>query len=166
LVLRPNKKKSEAAGYPVFDEREYCKIQVPGEKNSLVFQPATDLDRKKYPNAYAAFKNREAKPVTEGMPIEQWPQVTRSMAKSLRELNIHTVEALAAVHDGNIGKLGHDGRQLRAKAQAFLETAKAGAQDAKLAAENEKLKTMLEDQQAQINQLAKALEKKGKKEAA
>jgi hypothetical protein len=160
MVPKEDKHKSKAAGYPVFREQEYVKLIVPGDKQSEYFQPSTEKDRKTYPNAYQAFKNRESKPVVEGMPIEQWPQVTRALAMTLRAAGIHTVEALAAVHDGNIGKVASNGQELRAKAKAFLETAKNSAASQALAAENQKLQDQLAVMQEQINALAKQKKQK------
>jgi hypothetical protein len=161
MELTEDKKQSAIAGHPVFTEREFCKIVIPGDKQSLYYQPATDEKRRKFPNAYQAFKQRETKPIVEGMPIEQWPQITRAQAMTFRAANIHTVEALAAVHDGNIDKIGNNMRELRAKAQAFLATAKDTAASQKLAVENQHLKDQMATMQNQINELAKALEKRG-----
>ncbi len=155
LIPTEDKDKSRAAGHPVFREREYIKIVVPGDKQSEYFQPSKDTDRKKYPLAYQAFKSRESKPVDEGFPIEQWPQVTRSMAMTLKAAGIHSVEALAAVHDGNIGKIGNNAQELRAKAVAFLATAKDSAIATKLAADNKKLMDQISAMQAQIDALGK-----------
>jgi hypothetical protein len=160
MVPKEDKHKSKAAGYPVFREQEYVKLIVPGDKQSEYFQPSTEKDRKTYPSAYQAFKNRESKPVVEGMPIEQWPQVTRALAMTLRAAGIHTVEALAAVHDGNIGKVASNGQELRAKAKAFLETAKDSAASQALAAENAKLQGQISALQEQINALAKVKKQK------
>jgi hypothetical protein len=159
MVPKEDKHKSKAAGYPVFREQEYIKLIVPGDKQSEYFQPSTDKHRQTFPNAYQAFKNRESKPVVEGMPIEQWPQVTRALSMTLRAAGIHTVEALASVHDGNIGKLGNNAHELRAKAKAFLETAKDAAAAQNLAAENQKLQDQIAAMQVQINALA-AVKKK------
>jgi hypothetical protein len=160
MVPKEDKHKSKAAGYPVFREQEYVKMIVPGDKNSEYFQPSKDKDRQTFPNAYQAFKNRESKPIVEGMPIEQWPQVTRALSMTLRAAGIHTVEALAAVHDGHIGKLGNNSHELRAKAQAFLATAKDTAAAQALATENQKLKDQMAAMQAQINELAKVKKQK------
>lgn len=161
MVPEQSKKTSEA-GYPVFRDVEFCKIVIPGDKNFLHFQPATDEKRKKYPMAYAAFLAREKKPALEGMPIEQWPQLTKGAALTLKAANIPTVEALAAVHDGNIDKIGQQGREWRAKAQAFLALAKDTAAGQKLAAENQSLKDQIKDMQRQITELAGQLQKKTK----
>lgn len=156
-----DRKKTAAAGYPVFTEREFCKIIIPGDKQSLYYQPATDEKRRKFPRAYQAFKTRETQPIVEGMPIGEWPQITRAQAMTFRAANIHTVEALAAVHDGNIDKIGSNARDLRTKAQAFLAVAKDSAAAQKLATENQHLRDQMAAMQEQINTLAKALEKRG-----
>jgi hypothetical protein len=160
MVPKEDKHKSKSAGYPVFREQEYVKLIVPGDKNSEYFQPSTDKDRKTFPSAYQAFKNRESKPVVEGMPIEQWPQVTRALSMTLRAAGVHTVEALAAVHDGHIGKLGNNSHELRAKAQAFLATAKDAAAATAIAAENQRLREQMAAMQAQIDALAKPKKQK------
>lgn len=145
--------KTAEAGHPVFKEVEFVKIAVPGDRQSLYMQPATDRDRQRFPRAYAAFKSRESNTL-EGMPIEQWPQVTRALAMTLRAMNIHTVEALAEVHDGNLGNLGQQGRELRAKAAAFLKQAKDAASSQRLAAENAGLKDQIATLQQQFEHLA------------
>jgi hypothetical protein len=140
--LRPvqDKGASELKGYPVFKEREYVSLRVPGDKNTHSFRPSNEKDRERYPKAYAAFKNRNST-VTTGFPIEQWPQITRGEALTLKAMSIHSVESLAEVHDGHIEKLGHSGRQWRTKAKAFLaqakDTAEAQRQIRELAAQLE-----------------------------
>lgn len=152
----PDKKLSAEKGYPVFKDREFIRIEIPGDKQSIYCQPATDIDRAKYPRAYAAFKER-GKVAAEGYPVENWPQIPRTMAMTLKAMHIHTVEALAEVSDGNLGNLGHEGREMRAKAQAFLSVAKDTAAAQKIEAEKLELQTTLQAQQAQIADLSRRL---------
>ena len=140
--------KSREAGHDVFVDIEHVRIAIPMDKKSLYFQPATSDHRKRFPVSYARFKNRtEGKAVREGMPIENWAQISRSLAMTLKAINVHTVEDLASVHDGNIDQIG-DGRSLRAKAQAWVAQAKDSAVTTKLAAE----KVELEDRLAAMEQ--------------
>lgn len=142
------------AGHEVYRDVEFVKIAVPGDKNSVVFQPAADTHRKRFPRAYAEFKARTAGAETrEGLPIEQWAPISRSVAMTLRAAHIHTVEALAVVHDGHIDRIGTNGRELRAKAIAFLEQAKDSSAVLKLAADKKDLQDQLAAMQAQINLL-------------
>jgi len=141
--------KTEAAGYDVYVDTVHVRIAVPGERNSLFFQPATDQHKKRFPKAWASYQSRSSTGVREGMPIEQWAPISRGMALTLRSLNIDTVEMLAAIHDGNIGAIPN-GMELRAKAQAFLEQAKDSAATLKLAAEKKELEDRLAAMEAQL----------------
>lgn len=148
-----DKSASEKAGHPVFVDREFFSARVPGDKNTHSLRFATKKDREMFPKAYAAFKQRDTVPV-QGLPIEQWPQITRGQAMTFRAAGIQTVEALAEVHDGNIDKIGMSARELRAKARAFRDLAAETAAAQKIAAENEALKLQMSDMQRQINELA------------
>lgn len=169
LLPVEDKKKSTTAGHPVYRDVEFVKIVVPGDKQSIFCQPATEQHKQRFPKAYAGFKNRETKAL-EGFPIEQWPQVTRAMAMTLKALHIHTVESLAEVNDSNLGNLGQQGRDLRAKAQAFVKQASDGAAANKLAAENQSLKdqiqAMQENFQRQLTELAARMPQEKKSKAA
>lgn len=149
LYPHRDKQKSLEAGHDVFVDVEYVKIAIPGDKNSLYFQPATDKHRQRFPKAYAAFKARDQKPL-EGMPIEQWAVVSRAVALTLKAAHIHTVEALAAVHDGLVDRIASNGRELREKARAWLEDARSGAAAQKLASEKKELQDQIASLQAQI----------------
>ncbi len=116
---KPNPGKSKTAGHPVHDDCAWIRITVPGDKNSYVERPATDVDDRRFPKSYAALMSATKPSDVEGMPIEDWPQVTRGLAETLRALNIPTVEALAAVNDANITNLGQPGRDLGSRHKPF-----------------------------------------------
>ena len=86
-----------------------------------------------------------------GTPIEEWALVSKSEALSLKSINIHTVDQLAAAPDVALNWLG--ARDLRTKAQAFLEQAKDGSAITKLMAENATLKSDVEMMKTQILEL-------------
>jgi hypothetical protein len=151
-------KKTQEAGYDIYKDVEFVKIAVPGDRNSLYFQPAEKSHKARFPKAYAAFKERASQP-NEGMPIEQWAAINRSLAINLKTLHIHTVEALAAVHDGHVDRIGSNGRQLREKAIAWLADAKEGAATQKLATEKQALQDQIQALQAQMLELQNQLGK-------
>ena len=148
---------SDKAGYPVFKDVVFCQKYSPGDKNTNALQPATDDDKKYYPNAYKMFLDRNANTV-QGMPIEQWPQITRSMALSLRAMAIQTVEMLAEINDQHIIQLGQEGRELREKAKAFILNAKEGAAAAALAKTNQELRDELAETKRMMADLAARVE--------
>lgn len=152
-AIPDQKKTAEAGGIPQFKDVEFVKIVVPGDKTQEYFNAATDRDRKKYPRAYEAFKRRGQVPL-EGLPIEKWAMVTRAEALNMKALNIHTVEMLAEVHEGNLGNLGLKGRDLIARAKTFLAQARETEGKQALAAENQALKDRMADLERQIAEIA------------
>lgn len=152
-----DKAKTAAAGHDVYAEKEYVRIVVPGDKTSLLFQPSTDAYRRRFPKAYGAFQSREKGSGADGMPIEQWAAVSRSTALTLRAAHIHSVEALAEVHEGHIDRVPiGNARELQAKARAWLRQAKDSAEVQRKAAENQDLRDQLAALQAQMVALQQA----------
>lgn len=108
-------------GRPVFRMAEYIRITIPGNMNDNVFRPirVTDMDR--FPTQYAAYKLGRTQSV--GIPLTEWPQISRAQVDELAFFKIKTVEELASVSDGNAQKfMGLN--QLRQKAQLYLQTLK------------------------------------------
>lgn len=144
-----NKKASAEEGRPIFDDREYISIMVPGDKCSIIDRPASDQDKQRFPKHYAAFASNEETQV-QGTPLEQWPQLTRSQVEEMRYFNVRTVEQLAGMADTQTQQF-RGMNTLRTKAQQFLEAAKDNAVNVKLNAE-------LEDRDNQISALMQAVE--------
>lgn len=143
------KAESEKAGRPIFKDVPFVRIIVPGDTNNIIERKATKDDEMKFPRAWARYKSEE-KEVVEGMPLEQWPQITRSLLKELKYFEVHTVEQLAGLSDGQVAKLGMGFTEYRNKAKAFMEAAAGTAVQTAQAAENERLKQQMADLQAQI----------------
>ncbi len=159
---RPNARKSKKAGYEVHEEVPCIRVTVPGELNKSVREGPIRPDEKvRFPRAYAALMalDKEAPPI-DGMPIEHWPRVTRVMAMTLKAANIPTVEAMAAVDDNNISKIGPEGPRLRSEAKAFLQVSHDAAAAQRIQAESDAKDALLADMQRQIRELAAKLEAK------
>lgn len=149
------KAESEKQGRPIFKDMPFVRIIVPGDTNNIIERVADENDKQRFPNAWAKYQNSEAK-ANEGTPLEQWPQITRSLLKECKYFEIHTVEALSNISDAHVAKLGMGFGDLRTKAKAWLEAAAGTAQITAQAAENAQLKQMLADLQAQINDISEA----------
>ena len=147
-----DEEKSDKAGRPIFEDREYIRIVARGDKTSEVFAPVEDKHRARFAKAYQAFKSGHGD-VTSGTPLAEWPQITRSMAEELAYFKIRTVEDLASVSDGNMQNIGPL-LALRAKAKDYVELSK---KKAPLAA----LRTELDKKDAQIAALTNALKEQG-----
>lgn len=147
------KAESEKQGRPIFKDMPFVRIIVPGDTNNIIERVADETDKHRFPNAWAKYQNSEAK-ANDGTPLEQWPQITRSLLKECKYFEIHTVEALSGISDAHVAKLGMGFGELRTKAKAWLEAAAGTAQITAQAAENAQLKQMLADLQAQINDIS------------
>jgi hypothetical protein len=160
----PDKELSEEAGMPVYNDIPWVKIMVPGDRTKVWDRPAklvaesqTDgipPDNKRFREQWEAFQNHTRK-ATSGLPVEEWAAITRSEAESLKRMDIHTVEQMAALPDSSLSWLG--ARQRRDQAAQWLESAKGHATEAKLIRENEQLKAQIEALQAQVKDIAEHL---------
>lgn len=152
-----NKFKSNQEGRPIYDEKEYVRIMIPGDRNSQVDGPVTREYKMRFADRYKKFKDRGNQAQT-GTPLEVWPQMTVGRVAELKSLNIFTVEQLATIDDGHAHKIMgfHD---LRTRAQAFLEMAEGDAKNSKLAAELEKRDVEITALKEQMNQLIQGMQK-------
>jgi hypothetical protein len=164
---------SEQHGRPIFDEVVYVEVISPGSGNSTpIFEAVRYLAKeanasqpkygmkydefKKYINDFDSVETRDAS--LAGTPLSQWAEMTRTMVASLKVAKIFTVEALAALPDGNLGVIGPDGRTWREKALAYIENAKGSSWATALAADLARSHEREADMQAQIKALSDKLD--------
>jgi len=143
---------STEAGREMFKDVEWLTIHIAGDSLKKPSRPASEEDKQRFAKYYEAFKNQGIQ-LQEGTPLTEWSLVGKAMAMTLKSMNIHTVEQLAACADGNLSFMG--GRELQKKAKEWLESAKDNAKFSKVFAENEELKRNLDAMQKQIDALAK-----------
>jgi hypothetical protein len=148
---------TELQGRPVFMEFDFVRIMIPGDKNTKIERKATANDKERFPRAWQAYQNKE-QPSFEGTLLKEWPAITVSMVAELNALNVFTVDQLARLSDSQVQKIGMGGLDLRAKAGAFLEAAKDGSAVQRYAAENERLKGQVEQQNVMLTELAARIE--------
>lgn len=162
--LLPNQEASDAAGYPVYKDVPWIRILIPGDRTKSYDRPAklesegpndqTPPDHLRFPRQWQAYKQQTTKAVV-GLPLEEWPAITRSEAESLKRMDIHTVEQLASMPDSSVTWLGGQKRVQQAK--AWLESAKDHAGEARLSREVEQLRAQVESLLAQNKELADRL---------
>lgn len=150
-----DKTASIAAGRPIFRDREYIKIGVPGTKDSVA-RPAREQDKYRFSRHYEAFKKRIEIPL-QGTPLTEWPVLPRSAVEEMAFLQIKTVEQLAHVADSAGDRYGGLLNWKR-RAQEWLELAETDAPLQKLAAEVEAKEITLAAQQATIDALTQRLD--------
>lgn len=154
MGVQEDAEKSAEVGHPVFKDVPYVKILVPGDKNTIIDTVADRQYQQRFPRLWQQFTSQETQ-THSGMPIREWPAVTRGQAEELLYLNIHTVEQLAACADTHGAKLMNF-HALKAKAQAYLDAAKGAAGVQALAEENRKLKEQMTVLQKQMAEYAVA----------
>lgn len=156
LHPHPDPEASAKEGRPMFKEKTYVTIMVPGDKNNIVRRPAWDRDFERFPQQYTRFKNNESQQ-QHGTPIETVAWLTRAQCEELKFFNVRTLENLANIPDHTAGKfMGIN--KLRQKARDAIERAK---QDAPAAALQEAVRVRDErigQLDAQVKTLATQIE--------
>jgi hypothetical protein len=141
-----DQKASDEAGHPVFVDVPYIEIMIPGNSKDIVNREITDRDKMRFPAVWQAFQeNRQG--IVQGIPIEEMPLTSRQVA-ILRHMGVLTVEALAGLGDDKFSM--EVTREMRARAQEFLE---GGALAAKVAEKDREI----DELRARLDQLERAL---------
>lgn len=136
--------KSKLAGAPVYDDVEVIEIRNPGEKDPVTVA-ADEFHKRRFPKQYEAFKQGLSVEHT-GTPLDLLFPSSPSTVKSLKSLNIYSIQQLAEITDGSATNIPM-GITLRDKARAYLKNASAG----KGFHEVEELKRRLEQMQAMLS---------------
>tara|TARA_R110000851_G_scaffold129651_1_gene262740 strand:+ start:22992 stop:23642 length:651 start_codon:yes stop_codon:yes gene_type:complete len=147
-----NKLESQKQGRPIFTEKIYIEIRIAGQRDAQACRPVTHADKQRFPAHFKAFEDR-VEPPTEGMPLAEWPQITRTQADELAFLHVKTVEQLASVKDSNISNY-MGGYTLRDKAKKWLELNDANTVDH----EKEEMRSEIAELKAAIKKLVDATE--------
>jgi hypothetical protein len=148
--------RSKEEGRPIYKEIEMIEILTPGSKDVL-HRKVSDLDRMRFRNRYQSFVDM-AKNQIEGTPLNQFHFISAGEIKELEYFNVFTAEQLINMPDGNIEKVGVNGRDLIKKVKAVMAKAKDNAFVSKITEENEYLKremSLIKEQMNQILQMKK-----------
>jgi len=132
----PNRFRTQEEGRPVYEQKDYIRLMVPGDRNYELDVPATDHYQQRFPDQWTRYK-RGLSESMDGTPLESWPALNVAQVAELRAMNVTTVDQLAVMPDQLAQKMMGNFK-LREKAQAFLEAAKGTAQASKLEAELKK----------------------------
>jgi hypothetical protein len=150
-VMQPGK--SREAGRAVYEEVDYVRIHVPGDKSSVIERPLSQQDVFRFQERYNKWKAGQEEAVT-GTPLSALPGMNASKVEEYKFFKIITVEQLADAND-NLGGKFMSFQQDKQRAKAFMEVAannapieKMNAELQKRDAEIENLRTMVEALQA------------------
>lgn len=121
-----------------------------------------------YTKALEDFNNAQETPEF-GTAVKDWPGASPSQVKLLIDINVRTVEELAAANEETINRIGMGGRALKQKAQAWLDSSsgqgKLSEELAQLRVANEELKTRDAEREAEFIKMNARLEALEPKEA-
>lgn len=142
-----DKTATEKEGRPMFNEVEYIEIRIPGHRDPQVARPATYSDKQRFPEHYEAWKKRAEMP-TEGTPLAEWPQISRTQVEELSFLHVKTVEQLSDIADVAISTV-RGGLMLKERAQKWLQA----SEKTELIAEKEAMQKQMAAMQEQMDKM-------------
>jgi hypothetical protein len=103
------------------------RINIPGDKTTIIEQPMNEDHKKRFPRQYLYFqmKQNEQDAPAIGTSLDVWftdgnGDITRGHIEELRILKFQTVEQIANASDSQLQRIGMGGPGLREKAKAFL----------------------------------------------
>lgn len=112
---------------PKWDGKPFVRINIPGDKTTIIEQPMTEDHKRRFPRQYLYFqmKQNEQDAPAVGTSLDIWfaegnGDITRGHIEELRILKFQTVEQIAAASDAQLQRIGMGGPGLREKAKAFL----------------------------------------------
>lgn len=128
-----NNFKTEEAGRPVFEDKEFVRKIVIGDNKNEVFREATEQDRLDFPAEYERFKaGMKEYEQQVGTPLKEWPAMTPALVRNFAVVNVFTVEQLEQMTDIACQNFGMGGREWRERAREYL--ARAAGQNSEIEA--------------------------------
>jgi hypothetical protein len=143
-------------GHDVYNAVPFIKIIVPGDRNTIIDTIADNTHKRRFPKEWERFQANENQQMS-GLPLREWPAITRAQAEELVFLGIFTVEQMATVADV-YGNRIMNFNELKRKAETYLKAAKDSALAEKLSAENASLKAQLDAQGEELKRLSDKFE--------
>lgn len=173
--------KTKAEGQMRYRDQDYAIVTVPGDSKSNSIEKIESFFRKKeeemkvgrvhpdwirkWRHDYDLYRKGQEIPL-DGTPIKGWKLLSGAQQEDLIRLHIRTVEELANLSDDGMRNYGMGALELKRRAQAWLsqnQTHEAGALKlAELTRENDSLKDQVATLVTNVQELEKALAKKGK----
>jgi len=131
-----NKKNQEDGGVPVFEKRAmpvenkrskevkyedviWVTIFNKGDPKNIIERPMREFDKERWPQHWEAYLKNEEPPIN-GIPLEDFPQITPAERMRCKQLHIRTVEDLTNLPDAQLESLGGRGRALQKAAREYV----------------------------------------------
>lgn len=147
---------SDKEGRPIYTEEVYIMIMVPGERD-IVHRPAWEKDFERFPQQYAAFKNKQSQDTASGTPLKVVPWLSLGQVKELEYFNCYTLEQLANMPDSTAQRFLQINK-LKQLAKDHLQAAKESSHLTTLRADLDKKDSQIEMLMKQVSDLGSQLE--------
>ena len=127
-----DKNKTTLAGKKVrMEPAPYVRIQVPGDKTSVIETPVREDHKRRWPQKWLYFQMQEGLVTGDqdlpGWKLEEWDHLDSEQVRELKYNRFSIVEQIAGASDSQIQKLGMGGVALREAAKRALRD-KMGAE--------------------------------------
>ena len=112
------------------DPAPYVRIQVPGDKTSVIETPVREDHKRRWPQKWLYFQMQEGMVGEQDLPgwrLEEWDYLDSEQVRELKYNRFSIVEQIAGASDAQIQKLGMGGVALREAAKRALRD-KMGAE--------------------------------------
>lgn len=139
-----NNYRSKQEGRPVYENREYIEMIVPGNATERPCMPVREEHKERFPDAYRRFKEKQEQQI-DGTPLEQWPVMDPARVSSLKDVDIYTVDQVANLPDSFASSVGPDFNELKKQAQRFLSVAESTANEERLESMEAELQRLREE---------------------
>lgn len=120
-----NAAESRNQGKPVYEGKDFVKIQHPGETLNCVDRPVHDGDKQRWPQKWAQYQ-AGVRQIPDGVPLNQLFPDRPQIVDMMRGYNIHTVEQLSNLSAEAIGTVGMGCQEWVNAAQRYMERVEKG----------------------------------------
>lgn len=150
--------KSQQEGRAVYEERDYVRIHVPGDKTSVVVREVTQMDIDRFKTRYEKWKAGQAEAVT-GTPLSALPGMTPAKVEEYKFFKIVTIEQMADAND-QLGQKFMSFHADKQSAKRFIEATKGNAPVEQMNAELQKRDAEIDNLKAMVESLQAAMPKR------
>ncbi len=163
----PHEFETEKQGRPISYMTDFVRIEIPGDRNTVIDTIASEYHRHAYPIQWARYQNEKLdggiKDGVSGTLLRDWPILTAAQSTELKHYHFYTVEQIANASDEQLSKIvmvaGMGTHALREKAKSFLARAKDSAVYDAQAQELRKRDSEIQELKDQMASLLAAKEK-------
>ena len=128
-----NEFQSSVEGRPIKFMADFIRIEVPGDRSSIIDTFAREEHKRRFPVQWAFYQNEKSDggDQIQGTLLKDWPILNSAQASELKHFKFYTVEQVAGASDEQISSIGMmvgmSPLSFRDKAKAFLANAKDSA---------------------------------------